>query len=448
MGAPDFSITVLGPAEPLTISTGGLHIIQVTRFKAGLLEMEDVHFHLDSAVLLPDFQLTADSHADAPDHVTGIAVLRACLLHAKESTDRLLIAGHADPSGDASHNQQLSKQRADNVFYALTGDRDNWAASCQARHKVEDYQQILKWVAQIWEWDCDPGEVDNSLGPMTRDAIQEFQENYNLDFSGSIAEDGVVGLETWGAFFDVYMEVLKLILETDDAGLAAYRQQLKFVDSNRSTVGCGENFPIEGPRKGVYRSQLDRRVELIFFTPDQLPILACHPDADSCSPGDCDIYQFRHFRFHHLPVPPINIKTLKRWVIRVLAPGTGPPAKRQALANLDYVVSGSGAGDIKGKTDPKGVLRVPVTDDPCVMTLKIAGLEFQVNAGSLQQIRQGDDAAKQRLHNLAYGPDELSAWNDDDFSGALKVFQKDHDLPETGESDGATRGTLRRVHGS
>ena len=449
MGAPDIAITVRGLTESLTVPTGALYTIQVTRFNAELFEMEDVHFHFDSAVLLPDFKLTADPDADDADRVTGLAVLRACLLHAQQTSDLLLIAGHTDTSGPTDVNLTLSKQRADNVFYVLTGDRDGWVASCQKKHKVEDYQQILKWVAQVWEWDCDPGEVDNSPGPKTRAATKEFQRSYNLDFSASIAEDGAVGAETWGAFFDVYTEVLKLILETDDQGLAAFRGKLQFVDSGKPTVGCGENFPIEAPRRDNYRSRINRRVELLFFNPAELPTLNCHA-GKGIKKDDCDIYQLHHFRFHHFPVPPITIKTLKRWVIRLLKPGSGPPAKRDPLGNLDYVVTGAGGPtpEIKGQTDAKGVVRIQVTDDPCVMTLKIAGLEFKVQAGTLKKVREGDDAARQRLHNMAYGPDDLPSWSDEDFSSALKVFQKDHGIPETGRADDATRDRLRQEHGS
>jgi peptidoglycan hydrolase-like protein with peptidoglycan-binding domain len=406
---------------------------------------------------MPDFKIppaadedgTDPSDADDPERITGLAVLRACILHARDCNDLLLIAGHTDTTGTDTDNLKLSKLRSDNVYYALIGDRDNWVDCCIAKHKVEDYQQILKWVARIWEWDCDPGPVDNVLGPNTQNAVLEFQRSYNSDFSAEIAEDGVVGKETWGAFFDVYQEVLKLTLETDEEGLAQMRGSLKFVNSGMPTVGCGENFPIEEPRKDNYRSAENRRVEMIFFSPDQPPLLDCHSSGDTCSPGACEIYKLHHFKFRHLPVPPIRLKTLRRWVIRVLSPGSGPPAKRGVLNNMEYTLTGSGGpAEIKGKTDAKGVLRVVVVDDPCVMTLKIAGLEFEISAGSLKKLSEGDEAAKQRLHNMAYGPLDAKSWDDDDFKSAINAFQKHHGLPQTGTVDGATRARLRKEHGS
>jgi hypothetical protein len=292
------------------LATGKHHRVLVRRFRAGVLDFEDVHFHFDSAVLLPDFGDCGVGSADASDanRVTGLAAVRSVYLQAEENpAQKLLIAGHTDRSGSSSYNLQLSTLRADNVLRVLQGDRAGWVKICDGRHQVEDYQQILKWVDAIWGWGCDPGTVDNVLGPKTREAVREFQKQYNAGaaelppgFSAHIDVDGAVGPQTWGAFFDVYLRVLELILGTDSAGLRAKQSSLKFLDAQK-LVGCGEKQPLTANVVANRRSQIDRRVDVIFFDPGEEPLLTCHPDAKSCVPADCELY--RGGFFHLVPVP-------------------------------------------------------------------------------------------------------------------------------------------------
>jgi peptidoglycan hydrolase-like protein with peptidoglycan-binding domain len=308
---------------PLTLKTGERHTIILTGFEGSILEMEDLHFHHDSAVLLPDPTCddgaSGDDNGDASDdgdgtdpqqRITGLAVLRACYMFAADnSTQRMLIAGHADSSGEsADYNFRISKLRADNVLCALTGDRAGWVKIADARHKVEDYQQILLWASYTYGWDCNPGAIDDEAGPITEAAVRGFQKRYNVEFPDtSIAVDGVVGVETWGAFFDLYMRELAELMDTDADGLQKARGNLQFVDAGRKTVGCGASHPIGSvadaskrapifskdtkkvPLAEAYRSSLNRRVELLFFAPGQEPQLSCHAD-EKCRPAKCEIY--------------------------------------------------------------------------------------------------------------------------------------------------------------
>lgn len=289
--------------------TGALHVFRLRPRKALVLEVEDLHFHHDSAVLLPDYEAApnAPDGTGHQDRVTGLAVLRACYLHAKKNpAQKTIITGHTDTTGAASYNLGLSQMRADNVLYVLLGERDKWAKIAQDKHKVEDYQLILKWIARVNGWDCDPGPVDNQAGPQTQGATKKFQQRYNQEFNASIAEDGAVGPQTWKAFFDVYIQELKEMLKTDDAGLAVLRQNLHFLNDARKTVGCGEHNPIEASRFDNYRSSINRRVEIIFFDPGEEPQMQCHPGANSCAPEKCEIYNPQLYQFKHIPVEPIT----------------------------------------------------------------------------------------------------------------------------------------------
>ena len=97
-----------------------------------ILEMEDVLFHLDSAVMMPakpegrsSSDGTTDDATDAStqqqqDQVSGLAALALCFKQFEfDPNKRLLIAGHTDTSGQAQMNFELSAQRAQNIQFLL-----------------------------------------------------------------------------------------------------------------------------------------------------------------------------------------------------------------------------------------------------------------------------------------------------------------------------------------
>jgi outer membrane protein OmpA-like peptidoglycan-associated protein/uncharacterized Zn-binding protein involved in type VI secretion len=264
-------------------------IITIELKRADLLEIEDLHFNHNSAVVLPE----------------ALDDLACCYLYVKANPSKMmLIAGHTDKSGPPSYNQQLSEKRAENVLHLLTGSRADWVTTVNpqsgGKSKVEDYQRILRWVSTMLGWSCDPGDADNILGSRTKEAIKAFQEMYNSEFRKSIAVDGVVGSDTWGAFFDIYMLMLADALGhgSDTSALKPYRDALKFVDG-RKVVGCGESH-----HTTQYSISLeDRRVEILFFEPADKPKLSFHPlchegppdDPESHEPGGekakkCELY--------------------------------------------------------------------------------------------------------------------------------------------------------------
>jgi outer membrane protein OmpA-like peptidoglycan-associated protein len=299
-----FNLTLRELEKGRLFAIGEAHVINATIGRGHLVEMEDVNFHFDSAVMLPDPNCGDDQSKPEQDRITGISVLATCLRHAQEhAREQLLITGHADTKGGADYNLTLSKQRADNVFFALIGDKEGWAKLSLDHHQVEDAQAILKWIDNRFAFGTDPGAIDNKNGEKTQAAIRAFKKRYNAEFGKNIPVDGSsVGLEGWRAFFDMYMLALRQILETDEAGLASLRGNLNFMDSGRKTVGCGETHPIEAADKDEFRSATNRRVELLFFDPqDKLPKLDCHPAAGKCKPELCQIYGKGLFDFHHIP---------------------------------------------------------------------------------------------------------------------------------------------------
>ena len=129
-----------------------------------ILEMEDVLFHLNSAVMMPENpagKSSKDGQADdgpadlggkfkeGQQVITGIEAL--ALVYKQFELDPkncMVIAGHTDTSGTPKFNFKLSDERARNVLYILTGEREKWADVSAGRHKIEDYQQIMKYFAK------------------------------------------------------------------------------------------------------------------------------------------------------------------------------------------------------------------------------------------------------------------------------------------------------------
>ena len=319
------------------LRTGQRNTITVRGLRYHMLEMEDVNFHFDSAVLLPDFGESAPKPGTTEqDRITGLGVLYACYKHAREHPDqKLLVAGHTDRSGPAYYNVMLSELRANNIVHALMGEREEWVDICVQKNKVEDYQQILKWVAYNWHWDCDPGPITNQQNSQTYAATKSFQIRYNKEFNASIGENGIVGRETWGAFFDVYMRELELILGTDQAGLEKARRDIHFLDESQRAVGCGENFPITSENK----SATDRRVELLFFDPGEEPEIECLPPTRRCNPTTCELYNSDIYDPIPIPVNPMPIPSGEQIIVSLKLAYTDPEGvERNFPENFPVVV--------------------------------------------------------------------------------------------------------------
>jgi hypothetical protein len=309
-------VTRRSHTETFDRPTTEAHEFRLKPFQGVVLEVEDEHFHHDSAVLLPNFPADAREAAGGPS--LGLSVLAECLKHQSANPNmKVLVVGHADTSGPDQYNLGISMKRAEAVLHALKRERDARVKIAEGQHKTEDFQLILTWVANVYGWNCDPGGVDNVNGTQTQTAVKNFQKAYNAEFEKKIPEDGVVGHQTWGAFFDVYMDMVENLCETDEPGVAQLRSKMNFIGPK--VVGCGENWPIEEPQRPNFRSVINRRVEILFFDPGQEPKLDCHPGAGKCTPLLCEIYNLKMYKFTPLPVNP------------------SPPKPRHCFLKLTYL---------------------------------------------------------------------------------------------------------------
>jgi hypothetical protein len=337
----DFKIYPRDKLEPFTLPTGQPHRIVVHRYKVAMVEVEDLHFHHDSAVMMPDRDPADAADAKSGTDLSALSILRACYLYAKDHAGKKAVClGHTDRSGDDPYNLELSKQRAHNVWAIMMGKQDEWTKLCMAQHVVRDYQLLLKWIANVRYWqDCDPGTIDGTHGNKTSQALRAFKKHYNQAYGGSLKDNGVVDKPTWDAFFKMYMVGLAGIMQTDEAGLDPYRQAIDWLDP--AWDGCGECHPITKDTAANYRSPVDRRVEVLFFESAEVPRFGdCHPSAKSRVPEQCELYRKdflgrRIYVVEPIPVEPSAVVSLKLAEVRGLyQPGYSDPADVAAKTAL------------------------------------------------------------------------------------------------------------------
>jgi|GEM_PF-3698075 peptidoglycan hydrolase-like protein with peptidoglycan-binding domain len=264
----------------LRLRTGQTHRVKGTPKKAGrsvqILEMEDIHFGHDSVLFLPGGLRTGNA---AADELSGLSVIRASLAYLKNNSDyRMLVVGHADTVGDDAYNLKLSQDRARNVLHLIRGERQSWVDLSLGHHQPKDIQAILKWISSFG-WPTDPGALDGILGEQSKKATNEFQAFYNFTFEKDIAVDGIVGPQTFGAFFDVFEKALALSLQSEGTDLDSRRTSLELVSEGHT--GCGESHPIAAIGQDNYRSATNRRVEILFFGPGETVDLGADPTLDS-----------------------------------------------------------------------------------------------------------------------------------------------------------------------
>jgi hypothetical protein len=316
----------------LTVLSSGCDGItgRTTRYQHSLvpvqiLEMEDVLFHLNSAVLMPDRpagRSSSDGSSSSADQdaMTGLKVLALVFRQFEfDPTVRMIITGHTDTSGGTRMNFDLSRLRSENVLHLLDGDKERWCRVCASRHKVEDYQQIIEYFHHLtapWKrsnWNCDPQGLDNTFGNKTRNAVNGFAQGFNRDYAdqfnrrrlpnnlGDIIANrpgNTWPQADWEAIYELYSQVLCDTLQILHLELDNRRQNsLRFVSNDKKVVGCGESFPLDQRGRDNYRSQQNRRVEILFFADVHAPVMNCPAELDRIhEEHECPLWSRYHFR--------------------------------------------------------------------------------------------------------------------------------------------------------
>lgn len=422
------------PSEDLKVFTGFRNVITIQRRAVRVLEIEDLLFHHDSAVMMPD----ALGGSVEQDRITGLDVVTTAYHHARDHPDqKLLIAGHTDASGPDAYNEKLSRLRAENVLYVLLGERDPWVDSAKNKGKVEDYQQILTWIAAWQGWPCDSQGIDGDHGSNTDAAVRAFQERYSeADFGEEISVDGDVGRQTWGAFFRLYQLRLEELTETDESGLADLRGKLGWLYDDLKVTGCGEYHPVGDVYVPDRRSQTNRRIELLFYEPGEEPPSKpgeiCH-EGGLDGAEDCPIYNDELYDYRNIDVGPSPTDTER---VLIDDPLLG------LLTGLSVSVHYQDGSTEPLTTDADGVIEVARDRGTHVK------LEWETELARYDEIAfivldpvATASGAWQRLVNLGYLR-EPEPTEPEDLERALAEFQAEHGLEPTAELDDETRQAL------
>ncbi|MBN1756931.1 MAG: metallophosphoesterase [Chitinispirillaceae bacterium] len=276
-----------------TASTHTSNVFTLPSVEVSVIEMEDVLFHLDSAVMMPETPAGKSSTQGMGDNseddeiqskqnkMAGIAALATVYKMLQfDSHYRLIITAHADTSASYNYNFKLTAERGDNVTFLLRGPayKDMWAENCAVRHRIEDYQQVLTFAANrtgniLWN----PVKVDDSWGPDTENAVEAFlNDRVPLEADALLAKIKADAKkkwpkEAWLPVYDLYEDALADLLGIQgtqkQTELAKMRTMLetRWIDSSKPAVACGEMWPIDSAEEQNYRSQLNRRVEIVLF---------------------------------------------------------------------------------------------------------------------------------------------------------------------------------------
>jgi hypothetical protein len=342
------------------------------------------------------------------------------------------IFGHTDTVGDETYNKKLSEQRARVVFAVLTHDPAPWEERYQAEHWGTRSVQVMLNAVQPKE-DKNPRLAEDGVpGPLTRAAIQRFQERAEVD------PDGDAGPATRKELFLAYMK--GSIEEPVDTGQLLDLGGAKY-------MGCGEYNPFT---EGV-ADDASRRVVVILFSPSVVPsglpcalgdTGPCQPNLrgkdDPPDPGDktphfrCKVYRGIAERCPcgpGVPLMPFRVQVHDE---------TYEPA-----GDTEYRLRLPSGNIVHGKTDPNGWLRnaVPKGKQVVVVTHTPSGHDHEISL----RVRltdadpTSDDALLCHLFNFGFTHDDSTD------RGMILRFQAAKDLELTGDLDDPTRDAIRKI---
>jgi hypothetical protein len=287
----------------LTIPAGKPQRVTVTGGEPFFAELQEALFHHNSSAMLPSI-FAASEDEDDRDRLALSLVAQSLQFLQQFPGKKFVVAGHTDTTGADQYNDKLAKSRADCAAAALTGDRELFKSAAFGPHLTSkaqrlqvqkpDHLVLLEWAYREFGWPCRP---QDNFGDYVA-AVREFQRSYNRDgragsaVAPDLTVDGDWGILTWGAVFDCYELEVARHLVIPVSQLAGLRGQIGVAGRALlpdPAVGCGEHCPIEAAGQDNFRSQANKRVEILFFDDGDAPVIDC--------PGNmCDLAGSQWYR--------------------------------------------------------------------------------------------------------------------------------------------------------
>lgn len=99
-----------------------------------------------------------------------------------------------------------------------------------------------------------------------------------------------------------------------------------------------------------------------------------------------------------------------------------------------------GGRELTGTSDGEGVVQVDLPPSATEARLEIGEVEIVLRPGHLDPVESAS-GLRDRLENLGFDVEEGN------LADTIRAFQRQHQLPESGENDAATRRKLTEAHG-
>ncbi|WP_305044242.1 peptidoglycan-binding protein [Geoalkalibacter sp.] len=214
-----------------------------------------VHFWFDKAFIEPCLR----------------GVLRRVAEYAANHPDeKMVIVGHTDLVGSDAYNQSLSERRGRAVYAWLTAGRDpaasraEWDALRRARPagqlpSIHDTWSVREYQFILNDLEYYKGGIDEDHGPLTSEAIRNFQLDQGLPQTGQVND------ATWSALIAAYLDQDRLAVAENqflpNAGDGCSNGVVKW-------LGGGEKDPVRNTQD-AWRP--NRRTEILFVRASQFP---------------------------------------------------------------------------------------------------------------------------------------------------------------------------------
>ncbi|HSB71541.1 MAG TPA: hypothetical protein VLT62_19615 [Candidatus Methylomirabilis sp.] len=477
----------------------------------GCATVPDAHFDFDSSFVRPE----------AKEQFIRLAKLRDDLVEPVGppsgsdpagfalTSPPLSIFGHADPTGIDAYNSTLSQRRARAIYAMLIRDVKEWEQLWSIPFGGDQWGDAQAATMQETVGITPPKKASLLTPAMRRDIIARYMDAVCVRKSGAGVEERFV----LDAKADFLARGAGQSAKGDVQGCSEFNPAFLMSDTKLKEFEQAKDKP---GRDAV--NEVNRRVIAFLFKPgskvnpktwpcphakDPNAVALCKKRfwKDGETRRKPDSFLDREFRltgdtfacrfYHGIAQNSPCEKAQKLWVMRILLSPPRTQVNQQTgqtrqvarpLVNRRFVLLAGDAPDapqVRGRTSPEGVIRVPVFDEKTVMKLKLdtgrlllpegvtsQGEEkekddeakrpeetfaiFELLAGDLIDMRLdagGDEPIKQRLLNLGYGEPNIADWNEKVLRTATRGFQIHHRLSRTdGVIDEETRAKVREIH--